>query len=822
MLLWLSHLMLAPFELSSISALAVQAGDPHFNIKTHDLPKVAQNLLELGMDHLKVSSKAREGAVALTVRLALRRDMQALDLPGRLIEWAVTQLSEGPGLDTTGYHSIGILSMLFGLTNSASDSEIEPFVNRIFRLAHDITVSSTPVHTKIRDSAPARKLLIKIMRSAAIHKISLSQRNIGQFEDFDLQTILEDCVQSLLEYLSDNDTPVRQAASKALSLVALKLDTSMSVEIGEAVLACLNENMLLENIVTGDLIVATDIPRDDAVSFKKNVNAVNALQWHGAMLTLGHLLFRRALPIFQLPSIIEALLIGLEFEQRSNVGTSVGVGVRDAACFGIWSLARKYSTSELKQVPITTSMLTGDTKSIDSSSANVIQIIATHLMISACLDPSGNLRRGSSAALQELIGRHPDVVIHGIPVVQVVDYHAVARRSRAMIEVATAASNLDPLYHQALTYALLGWRGVKATDADSRRQASVAVRQLASMASLKNLQAFLDTLVTEISQLKPSNRGQNAAARHGYLLALASTIRSLQTRSLEQARDTFRPLLPLLRNLTPLIGDADGRVTVDLENTYEAISAVISAAAALTLALKSGVSSLEDIDHLWSWITLALPVLDRCTTITDKEIVTRSAANANLDLFALLDQESKVSLVSSWLNSDNQKKSDFLCKGRIVTLGLLFERVSGDDNLKYLAPTIVKYLCDIVRGSAPVETKVNAMQSVGQVLRDPKQLAISEMDLIINTIVRGLSDYTIDQRGDVGSLLRLEAIETAYVLLGLGTTSLVTRPVQQVVVKLAAEKHTKIRFQAWSCIKLFWPATGLSPPRWYSPSSRPI
>lgn len=54
--------------------------------------------------------------------------------------------------------------------------------------------------------------------------------------------------------------------------------------------------------------------------------------------------------------------------------------------------------------------------------------MAVQLLLSACLDPAGNIRRGSSAALQELIGRHPNQVTEGIAIVQIVDYQAVGLR----------------------------------------------------------------------------------------------------------------------------------------------------------------------------------------------------------------------------------------------------------------------------------------------------------------------------------------------------------------------------------------------------------
>jgi len=140
---------------------------------------------------------------------------------------------------------------------------------------------------------------------------------------------------------------------------------------------------------------------------------------------------------------------------RSTSGASIGTNVRDAANFGIWALARRYTTAELQAIDISAAVI-----HLRYTGCSILQILATELVVTASLDPAGNIRRGSSAALQELIGRHPNTIDEGIKLVQVVDYHAVALRSRAVTEVATHASQLSTWYLKGLLDGLLGWRGI--------------------------------------------------------------------------------------------------------------------------------------------------------------------------------------------------------------------------------------------------------------------------------------------------------------------------------------------------------------------------
>ena len=88
-----------------------------------------------------------------------------------------------------------------------------------------------------------------------------------------------------------------------------------------------------------------------------------------------------------------------------------------------------------------------------------------------------------------------------------------------------------------------------------------------------------------------------------------------------------------------------------------------------------------------------------------------------------------------------------------------------------------------------------------------------------STLLVALTDYTIDQRGDVGATLRLEALLLTELILILvyhpshhrhsqdprdpKVQALLIRVLQE-VVKLAAEKLDKVRNQAWQCLQTFW------------------
>lgn len=790
MLLWLSHLMLAPFELSSISTASdVSAALPQ-SLEDPKLALVARNLLSLALEHVFVPSKDREAACMLISKLALRGDMRQIDMPRRVLQWSLARLAEANLELDDRYDSIGCLTLVFGLMNSASHLEAISYNHQVFSACHNLAIDDGSHARQIREAAPARKLIIKILRTCIQHAVALEKANVIPAEQVDV--MLEDGIQVLLEWLADTDIPVRQTAAKALAMITLVMEPQMSADIIEAVLASLDENMLLEDRSTGQIFPATDITKDEGMRYRKNISAVNALRWQGAMLTLGHLLFRRSPPVTLLPSIIEALLIGLRFEQRSSVGTSLGVGVRDAACFGIWSLARKYTTLELNNVRISAEAASAPLRTFESE-ISTLQIIATELVVSACLDPSGNLRRGASAALQELIGRHPDMVLAGISVVQTVDYHAVARRSRALVEVSFAASKLNIIYHLSLLHALLDWRALRATEAESRSQTGLAIGNLFGALSNADKLSFCDEIVAQIRNLKLNNVGSNAATRHGLFCALASIVSACNTQLDSNAVNVLKP--PIL-DLNVAIGSIEGRATKDLVKVLEAAANVIEAVALCPL-----ISSLGPTMNLWP--QEVLPLLHRCTTASEEDILCSVAGKANVAVYNLLSEGPQENLLKDWIGPVPPKRNETVSNGRLFSLGLLFASHHKMKTAHIWRQRIVQFLSGVVESDLPIETRVGAMKGIVAVLTHSDDINHADLEILRTSIIIGLDDYTTDQRGDVGSWLRLESLQAAQNMAS-SQTGQEQRPLSAGLVQLAADKMTKVRFEAWGLLETQW------------------
>lgn len=492
-LLWLSNLILTPFDLASYSSVLDSDIDISGLKLPANTPLFAVEAVRASLHSLDSATSRKAAAASLLVRLTLRPDMLKLGLQRILVPYAVQTLESCQGANDI-HRAVGLMIFLNGIVASGATHDIHSSIPLIYQSITGMFNTDQPDAQPLQNSALAKKFSIKTQRNCLVQLLKARgspKQNVSQMSQslLDEQGALEEAVDYLLRSLADRDTQVRMAGSKALAFLALQLDQEMAQEIVEAVIGSLQEDVL---------------PTDGG----KSLEAVNPVFWHGLTLTLSHMLFRRTPSPAQIPEILEALYLALTFEQKSSSGGSIGGNVRDAANYGLWSLARRYSTAELL--------------SIDTSAKSVIQETATSLVCAACLDPVGNVRRGSSAALQELIGRHPDTITNGIALVQTVDYLAVGLRSRAMITVSCEAAELGSEYRSALIEGLLSWRGVAILDQAARSYASVAVGQLICGLGRADVQAYLQRLTNAVRRV---GRG-SAEHVEGLLLAQAEVLKS--------------------------------------------------------------------------------------------------------------------------------------------------------------------------------------------------------------------------------------------------------------------------------------------------------
>lgn len=777
LLLWVRHLLLAPFDLASISS----PGTPSAALSSLDLsphvPALACRVMAMGIQYITSATKEQDAAAKLLLRLAIRPDMQKLRLPSALVSWALQHFSSAPLTPATNLHSfLGPLRFLVAMTVTPDSEETAALVPRIYNTAKSLL--DDPMFAFLTSSAVTKKLIIKLLRNVALLSLQTTSHSLSAW--FEMNSVLEDTIDHLLQSLGDRDTPVRFAASKALSMIILRLDSEFAFEVVQAVLEIMKE----------------DMPSSFA---ETDFQTVDPLRWHGLTLTLAHALFRRSAAPSQLPDIINALLLALNFEQRSTTGNSIGGNVRDAACFGLWSLSRRYTTTELLLVDASAIRTEDGTAEKGST---VVQLVAVHLLLSACLDPVGNIRRGSSAALQELIGRHPDQVRCGIPLVQIVDYHAVGLRARAMIDVAYSASCLDQLYRKALLMALLRWRGTGSPDPISREAAATSIGRLCSGQPFPFFEPALKSLRHQVEA-----PGWDVEYCHGSLLALSCIIDAKMVEAQSSNAINGASQSHHLSHLGPIWRMFDSPHQIYTQYTTRSLQAQLPSAIAKAITSLSNLSTRVDIDH-----ATGSSVHDNVSAVV-AALVAKSDENVTNALpemvQALLKLHTSGKIASSVLDvgsyvsklRNDASATTMHGAGRAFALAAAFPWLG--DIYEIQAATVCDTLGEIVRTASIVEWRIVALQAARLII-DMGEPQSEVVNSLVEAIHTGLNDYTITERGDVGSLVRIEAINCVCSLWRLESISnnlSADLLLSEDILRLSLERLDRTRLLAARCLR---------------------
>lgn len=770
--------MLTPFDLASISShQPLESAQKRTDINLPDnLSGVVNRIIPICIDHLKCATRERDAAASLLVRLSLRPDMRKIGLLDCLVKWSLSFFSSTSEHLSDIHSCLGTLTFLSGLVAAANKDELGSFLTDIYK-ACDYIINQENLEF-VKSSAVARKLVIKTFRNIVLHYLQSDQSD-------ESSTLLEDVIDFLLQTVGDGDSPVRYAASKALSVITLKLEPEFGAEVIEAILGCLNEDVLWEGP-------------------SRNLSAVNPLRWHGLTLALSQLLYRRAPSTDQLPDILNALLLALTFEQRAATGGSIGTNVRDAACFGIWALSRRYTTSELLSV---------DTMSIRAAgfhdqTLSIPQILAIELLGAACLDPAGNIRRGSSAALQELVGRHPNTILEGISLVQIVDFHAVGLRDRAISQVGFRAAQLGQIYWNHIFEGLLGWRGIGALDSPSRISTANAVGRLSTLQPFESVKVMLSRVHTQLCKLNV----RDVEERHGLMLSLSSLITESNHR---YAKENLAPVgeaaMPFSRQEVSELGSMWGLLDGQLDLPERAFTSPAFRPELTAFATCNLISALAGLTHRLDEDTSFLPIpftkilamapLRLCLGRTEDSVL-RIIPSAVVNVSLLLSTDDRKEELKSWLDQLNSAnvRTAVRDSGYAIAVGAIYPTlVDGEDRTR-----IIELLTSRCTNKVEIEARVVALQSLQLVFESASQSAdISLSSKIADALTTTLNDYTINERGDVGSLVRLEAlnaVEIAWkhgILGGLEQESQICAD----VTRLSLEKLDKVRTRAAACLQ---------------------
>ncbi|OLL24356.1 Tubulin-specific chaperone D [Neolecta irregularis DAH-3] len=481
MLLWLSLIIMTPFDLQLIESTE---------------KKLVDQILNIGKPYLQSSGKEREGAAVLIARLLGRKD--TCGELGGYIEWCYETWNAD---NSDVFLKTGILNSLCEIHEKGDRKyvqNIQPQMREIMaRVDSDDLVKNNILVRKLRVKLVCRIGLSILKPRTARWRYTQKNRsllkNLGQAvtdeeqldeEYFEIDGKIEEIVGYLLDALKDKDTIVRWSAAKGIARITTRLPKDFADQVVSALLDLFAEN-----------------------NGKQSIASTSDATWHGSCLAVAELCRNGLILPPRIPDFLPYLQVALLFDIRRGAH-SIGSHVRDAACYVIWSLVRTYPVEILS--PFT-------------------HFLTSNLIIVSCFDREINVRRAASAAYQEGTGRQGNFP-EGIAIIGIMDYFAVGTRKSAFsvgMEIATREEyKKDIIKH-------LQERVIRHWDRDMRELGAECFGKL----SIFDVQSAKKILLEMISNTEV----MDSTRLHGVILSISHIIDHFPETKMEESLQLYLP-----------------------------------------------------------------------------------------------------------------------------------------------------------------------------------------------------------------------------------------------------------------------------------------
>ncbi|KAK0503901.1 TBCD protein [Armillaria luteobubalina] len=424
--------------------------------------------------------------------------------------------------------------------------------------------------------------------------------------------------------------------------------------------------------------------------------AIAECTWHGSSLACAEMARRGLISSEKLPELLNWLSKALYFDLRKGAH-SIGSNVRDAAAYVIWALARSKNPNEL---------------------APHAEKVARQLVTVSLYDREIHIRRAASAAFQEHVGR-TGLFPHGIDVLRKTDFYAVGIRRNAFLVAAPQVAE-HPEYRQYLFDHLLDVP-MRHWDANMRQLASQSLR-LICLLDLKELGPQVCTRAAKLLE-SPDNTDI-----HGGLLALTELSIACRDRASSEVEREQQ-----MRDIFKYLAIVPHAVLVGSRNE------IVTAAACQLIA---------------STVTLAEISMGPSTSVPKwRQVVDFGLKHRRVPVqeAAAMAMASISKLVDCFTTLRSGSFSSQQSLGRV--LGVI-----DYDSFPKCLPDSISCLLD-----SNVEARRNCYFAMPQIIQNivphlsdhmSPEVFVSLFDALLN----GLEDYTIDERGDVGSWIRMACV----------------------------------------------------------------
>ncbi|KAH9841553.1 TBCD protein [Rhodofomes roseus] len=659
--------------------------------------ETAEKIESLGKEYLDRAGLEREGAAILLARLYMRKDTSA-KMPA-FIAWSA-EIARGP---VEPFRTMGLLQVLCEVTKSGSVEQVKAHAQAMLDVANSVQQNSTLLQNTL-----IRKLRTKLISRVALRLLPASPlvtrskgRALAASSDEEGQPTVD----------MDFDVPDELEGVLEDLLAALQdKDTVVRWSAAKGV-ARISERLppdfarqVLDNVVNlfsiHSLAAATiyDIP------------SIAEGTWHGACLACAEMARRGLVGDDALADLIDWQCKAICFDIRKGAH-SVGSNVRDAACYVLWSLARAQKPAVL---------------------APFADNLSRRLVTVALFDREIHIRRAASATFQEFVGR-TSLFAHGIDVLRKTDFYSVGiRRNAFLLAAPEVAEHLEyrlSLIDHLLSVTLRHW------DPQMRQLGAQSLRAICEL-DLPSLGPDSAARAARFLQ------GPDTIDIHGALAVLTELAASYRDSGHDLGRERRKVFAYLVQ--VPLSAVESPR--------HELITATACNLIANGISPAEISSDETSVPHWRKVVDIGLK--------SKSMAVQEAAAGAMTAVSKLVDCSAIVDRLIRDFSSGSPPMQQSLCR----VLGALDYAAYPHGILK-----AIDCLLTCVDRSNPskivnVEARRNAFNSMPQILSSvvfklTNHLSPAVVCLIIDAMLDGLTDYTSDERGDVGSWVRMACVK---------------------------------------------------------------
>lgn len=736
MLLWLSILVLVPFDISSVDTSIASSNE----LGELELAPLVLRILKFSKDYLSNAGPMRTMAGLVLSKLISRPDMPMAFTS--FIEWTHEVLSSGTYDFSSHFQLLGAVEALAAIFKAGGRKGLMGVVSTVWTDVSLLEKSGTAAHSPL-----LRKYLVKLTQRIGLTclaprspawcyvgrtsslgenvSLNVSKRadqcshdenidsvkpeesaNCLEDEAMDVPEIVEEIIEMLLAGLRDTDTVVRWSAAKGIGRITSRLTSALSDEVLSSILELFSPG-------EGDG------------------------SWHGACLALAELARRGLLLPMSLPKVVPYVVKALHYDIRRGPH-SVGSHVRDAAAYVCWAFGRAYYHVDMRYV---------------------LEQLAPHLLTVACYDREVNCRRAAAAAFQENVGRQGNYP-HGIDIVNTADYFSLSSRVNSYLHVAVYIAQykgyLYPFAEELLHNKIGHW------DKGLRELAGEALSAL-----VKYDPEYFASFVLE--KLIPSTLSSDLCMRHGATLATAEIVLALHRFDYALATEKQKQVA----GVVPAIEKARLYRGKGGEIMRSAVSRFIECISSSHLLLPEKIKrSLLD--------TLSENLRHPNSQIQNDAV--KALEHFVRAYLVTTNNEGASSITSKYLEQLTDQNVA-VRRGSAMALGVLPYELLANRWRDVLLKLSSSCMIENKPEDRDAEARVNAVKGLILVLktltqeRDCSSICCGEdgmslYHLIKNEVMlslfKALDDYSVDNRGDVGSWIReaaMEGLETCTYIL---------------------------------------------------------